>query len=554
MPRRLISALLAVSVVLLTACAQIPRESDVQAGPELDPRSANEPIYYSPSGPFAGQSPEQVISGFLTAGTGPQNDYSTAREYLTKDFKAQWTPNDEVLVQEGGLDIELRPDNSVLVTIKVQTRVDAEGKLYTFNSPPTRVLTYDLVQENQQWRISKAPNLTILNKPVFDVLFSDYSLYFFDSTKQYLVPELRWFPARASTATRLVNGLLEGPSDWLQPALEDPLPDDVKLAIQAVTIQNGEAAVNLSSSANSLSNEQLRFFKTQTQATLRQLPTVTDVSIFLDGLPKSLANVNYSQTTGSGTTPVVLSSEALGFVGGSAVQGAQILLRESTVKDFALSVDTRELVMLTQNGLQWAKLGQIDKALTTLDTRNVLLSPIFDRSGRVWSFGKLFGADVRIVTRTDSTSVSADWLGPYEKLSYSISDEGSRIAVILSNRFETKLVIAAVIRDKNGVPKALGEPIEFKPKADRPVAVAWFGENSLAVAYQSASTDLITVYRAGLGGTVEAFGTVPKLNSLFASSLGNAVYAVTTEGDLYENQGFGFSLIASGVTAAHMPY
>ena len=72
-----------------------------QLGPKIETGNANETLYYSPSGPSDKASQEQIISGFLYAGNGPQEDYAVAREYLTASFAAKWKPAVETLIQSG---------------------------------------------------------------------------------------------------------------------------------------------------------------------------------------------------------------------------------------------------------------------------------------------------------------------------------------------------------------------------------------------------------------------------------------------------------------------
>lgn len=553
MLRKIFVVLLLPLILVVSACAQIPRTSDVNLGPDLDPQNVSEPIYYSPSGPLAGASQEQVVSGFITAGTGPQNDYLIARDYLTNSFRAKWSPYDEVLVQQGAVKVNISSNQTATVTVNVQGRVDADGILHNFAKPITRQLTYQLVHENLEWRIASGPNVTILNKPVFDVLFSGYSLYFFDKTHQYLVPELRWLPARASTATRLVNALLDGPSAWLNPALDLPVPADVKLAIQAVTVQNGVAMVNLNGKANSLDADALRMFKTQAEVTLKQLPAVSSVSLFIDGVPKQVVGLSYSQPPTAGAGVVTLSSSQLSYFAGAPIQGAQVIVNNSSPSDFAINLSTREFAIVTNLGLQWAKLGQIDRKYETLLYGDAILSPIFDRTGMIWAVSSSGQTPLKVVTRGTSNVVKADWLSNYDRLSFSVSQEGSRVTVVASTRSGNRLFIAAIIRDSKGLPIALGEPTEFAPAIGKPMFASWIGKNELAVAYQHKSQDPLSVYRAVIGGSTESFGSVSSVQSLFANSIGTAIYALTKDKVLYENLGYGFNVVGSNIFAAHTP-
>ena len=85
---------------LLTGCAQLPTRVDIKSGPELVAPEAADFSYYIPTGPAEGATSQEIVSGFLAAGTGPQNDYSVAREFLTDEFAQRWNPAGEVLIRD----------------------------------------------------------------------------------------------------------------------------------------------------------------------------------------------------------------------------------------------------------------------------------------------------------------------------------------------------------------------------------------------------------------------------------------------------------------------
>jgi hypothetical protein len=169
------------TALALTGCAQLPRSSEIKAGPEIQGDIASDYLYYSPSGPSAGESQQDILKGFINAGTGPQNDYEAARQYLTQGFKTKWNPNSEVLIQQGSPAISFNSQQQAVVTVQLQATVDADGHYEVMDAGATRMLQFEMVREAGEWRISKAPDLTILIRPVFDVIFRSYSIYFFDS-------------------------------------------------------------------------------------------------------------------------------------------------------------------------------------------------------------------------------------------------------------------------------------------------------------------------------------------------------------------------------------
>ena len=110
---------LAISAFLLTGCAQLPTQVDIKSGPELVAPEAADFSYYVPNGPVDGSSQQEIVSGFLAAGTGPQNDYSVAREFLTDEFAQRWNPASEVLIRDGAPGFTPSGETSLMVDVRV---------------------------------------------------------------------------------------------------------------------------------------------------------------------------------------------------------------------------------------------------------------------------------------------------------------------------------------------------------------------------------------------------------------------------------------------------
>ena len=76
------------------------------------------------------------------------------------------------------------------------------------NSDSPIAQPYKFQKVGGQWRISNAPDGTMIDATSFGNVFSAHTLYFFDPSGDYLVPDQRWFPSGASTPTRVVKALL----------------------------------------------------------------------------------------------------------------------------------------------------------------------------------------------------------------------------------------------------------------------------------------------------------------------------------------------------------
>ena len=79
------AALLALILLLLTSCAQIPRSGPVGKSTDESAGNPNAPVFF-PAAPRPGAGPEAVIEDFYLAGSGYEDDYAVARQYLTQAF------------------------------------------------------------------------------------------------------------------------------------------------------------------------------------------------------------------------------------------------------------------------------------------------------------------------------------------------------------------------------------------------------------------------------------------------------------------------------------
>jgi len=88
------------AVFVLTGCTQIPRSGPVES---VNPSSvlSDTDVDFLPPGPSLGASPEDILEGFIAAGTAAQNNYRVARSYLTEQFHDTWNPNQSVLISQG---------------------------------------------------------------------------------------------------------------------------------------------------------------------------------------------------------------------------------------------------------------------------------------------------------------------------------------------------------------------------------------------------------------------------------------------------------------------
>ena len=544
--------LIAVALLLaLTGCATLPISGPVRIGPDLTPNTDVESFYYSPSGPIEGASKAEILSGFLAAGTGPQNDYAVAREYLSESIRASWNPNLEVLVQRQSAKVTIGDDDTAELEVDVSAQIDSDGRYETKPQGTSRILNYTFVREGNQWRLSSAPDTTVLIRPVFEVVFRDYSIYFVDRQKRSLVPELRWFPATAATGTKLVNALLKGPSSWLRPAVISAIPNGTRLSIDAVTVENGVALVDLTARALVASLADRSLLKAQLDATLSQLQNVQSVAISIERSSQEITDPTAALRAEGSRALVVLGDQGL-----EAVVSAETDFLNSGADFFELNPTTNIsitkqsswLAALTPAGV--IKTSSIDPGVAALlvDARAGIVGIEFDRQDYLWSLGRARGSDVfATFTNGDRTRVQAPWLTSEAVRGFSISPEGSRIAILVAGAQKNRVLVSAIVRDLSGTPIELAPPIEIGSEIGAPSHLSWVGPTTVAVV--NSTPDFTNAVLVSIGGTSRPIAALPNTKAIVAAGPSSQLYLLSTAGELYRFSGSTWSIVRSDVKA-----
>ena len=544
--------LVAIALLLaLTGCATLPISGPVRIGPDLTPNTDVESFYYSPSGPIEGASKAEILSGFLAAGTGPQNDYAVAREYLSESIRASWNPNLEVLVQRQSAKVTIGDDDTAELEVDVSAQIDSDGRYETKPQGTSRILNYSFVREGNQWRLSNAPDTTVLIRPVFEVVFQDYSIYFVDRQKRSLVPELRWFPATAATGTKLVNALLKGPSSWLRPAVISAIPNGTRLSIDAVTVENGVALVDLTARALVASLADRSLLKAQLDATLSQLQNVQSVAISIERSSQEITDPTAALRAEGSRALVVLGDQGL-----EAVVSAETDFLNSGADFFELNPTTNIsitkqsswLAALTPAGV--IKTSSIDPGVAALlvDSRTGIVGIEFDRQDYLWSLGRARGSDVfATFTNGDRTRVQAPWLTGEAVRGFSISPEGSRIAILVAGAQKNRVLVSAIVRDLSGTPIELAPPIEIGSEIGAPSHLSWVGPTTVAVV--NSTPDFTNAVLVSIGGTSRPIAALPNTKAIVAAGPSSQLYLLSTAGELYRFSGSTWSIVRSDVKA-----
>ncbi|MCX7521087.1 LpqB family beta-propeller domain-containing protein [Microbacterium sp. STN6] len=565
---RLAALALAVAATLPVAgCASIPRSGPVKVGGTIGDTSQDFTLDYIPEDPVKGASAGEILRGFVEASSSPQGDYEIARKYLTPKLASTWNADESVTVDEGpGRVYQELAANAWQLAVSPVADVDATGAYREVDAQTPVTLRYQLAKNAKgQWRISSAPNGVVIDLPTFRTVFSSRALYFYDPSFSFLVPDLRWFPARVSTPTRVVKALLAGPSKWLgQGALATAFPQGTQLAVDSVPAPAGRAEVDLNDAANSADQVTLARMKYQLQRSLLDGVSVGSVQMLIDGTPQQgvpeLSGPNLPVSDPSiDPRPLVLHEGVFGFASGttvSAIQGLSDKVEALAPTAAVISASQQSAAVLSAGGVSLVRTGA--SAATRIDERAGLIAPSLDPNGFVWSVPRTQpGAILATQPGGKQAAVEAGWTGATNIVSLQVSRDGTRVIAVLRSGANTKLVAASIIRDADGAPARLGPPLDLGSDGGSIVSAAWLDQLTVASLSTNANGET-TVTTQQIGGQSQSVSGPVKGASIVGGSGNPTYWVLTSQGSLQAASGTGWqerlskvALIATQQGAPH---
>lgn len=568
----------------LAACASLPTSGPVEQGRTEAPAVGS--IQYDATAPGIGDSPVEIVQGFLQAGaaglTG-EGDFEVARSYLTPQASDTWSPLAEVVVTAAdraqefsvlapgeGAEQDSRasadqeqstttPDaldaddvaaaSAVTVTLSATAVADVDGLgTYTGTAPVVSELAYDLERVDGEWRLSQLPDGLVLSEVTFASAFRSVSLAFLTSDLTGVVPDLRYVPIRNS-AQYAVELLLGGPVDWLEPAVATRVPDGLTLdPASGVTFDEttGAVSVQFTTPAGALDDAARELMVEQVSRTLLTISGVRTVAVWMAGTP-------YEPTGESGLTTASVGGSDLVAIGEDSLVS---LTLDGDVEDYAPPGSEAETLDSASDpapifppgeGVAVAVPRAIvrvspDGSVTPVIRGESLRSPTADPLGWVWS-GR--GAEVVAVSPDGAVTVVAtrDLIG--DPLRIELAPEGSRALVIADTDAGEVVQVASVVRGEGGAPTALqGGPV-IVPALTRVLDLAWSDEVTAAALLVPAESASV-LRSVQVTGPTSSIATPAQATQVTAGS-GSLVVA-TDDGRVLEQVGSRWEEFASEVS------
>lgn len=495
MKRRLMPLALA-ACLALAGCTSLPTSS-APAPFDVSAKDGSG-IQFSAEGPSADADAATLVNDFLLAcAAGPQDDYATARLFLSAASARSWQPETEILVYDtdtapsvtAGSETATQVD--VTVAVLGVASVDAFGVL-TRVAASTVSRTFTLVREEGQWRINNPENMVLMSRASFTASFSLANLYFPTAEGGDLVADPRWYPSRR-LASHLLAGLVEGPRQSLAPVTANAIPAGTTVPSQGLDVADGVARVELN--AVMPSSESARTaLAWELVRTLTQVADVSRVNASLSGDVLDMQAIpvppTYSLDTLVGAGP-----GGVGLVSSSSV--TELAAVTDASNPTVSPVDSSLVAWSGTDGV-YAQRGGTTVAFLP---GQAPLGPSVDRFGWVW--GPATVSSVSVGGGVDgafSVSVESESAGQIRAVR--ISPDGTRALVLRGS--DATAWVGVVERGASGRPLAIRSLEEIPLEHGSVVDASWTTPTGLALVVRATGEDdqLVTMPLGGLPSNV----------------------------------------------------
>ena len=570
MSRRVAGALAVLTLAFSAACTGLPTSGPVITGAALN-QPERPALRIVPAGPVFNASAEETVRGFLRAGADSDPARAIGRSFLAPMSVDRWRIGSEpitVYPTDDSLKVTPTSATTVKVTATATAQIDPSGRLVELPAGSVAQTSFTVTKVAGQWRVELPPEGfgLWLDADSFERLYAPERVFFVTPTERHLVADTLWFANNSGLLTAIANAQLEPVPGHLLGAVNTGVPAGTSLDVSAVPTQNGTAQIDLTAVAQQADPDQRRVMWAQFAAALTRTPNADAVTLtVLDApfdIPGEQARLASPEALGYGvqnwpttTTVLVRNRERLSridprFIGDGAVRPEA----RSTPTDSGALPDPASISVGWQR-LAMSPAGEVGavsgdrKQLGRWDgntyyavplTATNLVRPSYDGRGYLWSAGRDLGGQTRVwamaaepnsPTRAPST-VSASWLAGRQVVALRLSPEGSRVAVISTDAKGNapRLDIAGIMREANGRPHGLTEPLRQAFGLTLMRDVTWLDDNTLSVIGRISTKQPLRVYSVTIGEGLSQWLRGPQAADDAASAPVPGAVAITTWG------------------------
>lgn len=230
---------------LLSGCASMPDDGNVDHVNSSHRAEADSQVRVYSVSPQKGETPQQIVRGFLEATTSDEANFLTAREYLTRQMERTWDPFESTTVLSNGPSARKAPTSAVgrdgyAVEVSGNRMAEVDGKHAYSPSKGEYSEAFHLTRIDGEWRIDRMPDGLVLGESDFQRIYRPINTYYYAQLEydaesitdgqNVLVADPVYLRRRINPVTETVSALLQGPSGWIDPVVTSSFPRGTRLA------------------------------------------------------------------------------------------------------------------------------------------------------------------------------------------------------------------------------------------------------------------------------------------------------------------------------------
>lgn len=569
------SVVLVCGSLLVAGCATMPDSGDVRAV-KANPGDSQVRVYAVQ--PRENAVPDEIVDGFLEAMTSDDPGFATARKYLTERAARTWKPEAGITV------LTTAPDRDQADREQADRVSGVESQARTYPIKGRKVATVDarhayrptvpgeyqdsihVVQQlsadgkSKEWRIDRLPPGLVLSEADFQRNYRSVNKYYFASGESWVVADPVYIRQRQEPVTRMdpvtqtVKALLEGPTNWLKPAVDSSFPSGTELKKGVTSLATDDQStlkVPLNKKADHVGAGVCRRMAAQLLFTLGDLTSVRAEQVELQGSDgKQLCVLGKAQAqefapvrdTGRPENPYFVDRQGklltipvagkagdepqltVGPFGRGEMPLGSVAVDRNESRAAGVGKDGRELrvaSILSDDALRPALVSSI-----AAKPKDRLSAPSWDGRGDLWVADR-DPARPRLWTvptgEGKPVQVDAPWLTDGVRIeSLRVSADGVRIALLLKAKDGgTTLKIGRVQREDGGAQVSVEDLQPVAPRMEAVTAVSWAGPSRLVVVGKEAG-GVQQIRYVQTDGATSTGSLLPGLNGVTAVGAPNA--------------------------------
>ncbi|MFF0429570.1 LpqB family beta-propeller domain-containing protein [Streptomyces sp. NPDC004520] len=484
--------------------------------------------------PRENADPDEIVDGFLEAMTSDDPGFATARKYLTKKAAQSWKPEQSITVlttapNRQPTDRNADPDNQGRAYPLSGRRIATVDARHAYQpvSPAEYLQSIHVVQQTsangkgREWRIDSLPPGLLLGEADFLRNYRSVNKYYFASGEDWVVADPVYIRQRQDPVTRMdpvtqtVKALLEGPTNWLKPAVDSRFPSGTALKSGVTTLATDDQStlrVPLNDKADRADGEACRRMAAQLLFTLGDLTSVRVEQVELLGSTgQSLCRLGKGQAAefaavrgtgreehpyfvdGHGKLMMLLVGgkeaneplEVPGPFGKGTVPLSSVAVDRGETRAAGVSQTGRELLVSSITTEQDPQPAVLTSKAARPDDR--LSAPSWDGRGDLWVADRDPHAPQLWMVPGGTghpVKVRTPWLEDDTRIeSLRVSADGVRIALVVKRGERTTLQIGRIQRQTTDEEQTVSV-LDLQPAAARMesvTAVSWAGPSRLVV-------------------------------------------------------------------------